>query len=367
MISFGIRLCIVSALCSPFAHAERMVRMWNWTDYIEPQVLEEFTQETGIRVDYQTFTSNEQLEEALKKGNSGFDVVVPSSSFLSLGRAHKLFQPINYALVPNAKSLSKKILAATYHSDPGHEFGIPYLWGTNIFAVRKSEVLKRLPAGTDINRWALILDPASLKALSDCGVAFLDSPSEVIPEIFRHLKMKPSSTSPADYYQVEKHLKLLEPHIRYFGSDDMIEDLANGHICVAMSYSGDLAQAATQAKENGINDIELILPDTGAELWVDFFAVPVGAPNSDNAFTLINFLLKKEVIARISSTVQYANAVPESWPMVAPEIRQNAVIFPAETMQEKLYLLPIKTPALAGIEQRVWQKVTAKKVKEKSP
>ena len=354
-LAFIAVMWLMIAPFAAFAREPATVRVYNWTDYIDPGVLADFTKATGIRVEYETFETSEELEQRLAKKQSGFDVVVPSANFLAYTRRHKLFQTLNKAQIPNLAGLDRVLLRKLEQSDPSNEYGVPYLWGTTIFAYRSEAIAKRLGANAPTDSWQLLLNPSNVAKLSDCGVAFLDSGLEVMPELLRHIGSIPNSLNPVDYVRVEKHLKQLVPHVRYLGGDEIIDDLANGKLCAAYSYSGDLAQARAQASATGITDLTLVLPREGAELWVDLLAIPVDAPHPQSAHAFINYLLQPAVMARISNAVSYPNGVPAALPLIEESIRQDTVLFPSAEAQAKLYTLPVLTDAVVGIAERVWR------------
>ena len=352
--------------CLPtLAEEPAVVRVHNWTDYIDDSVLTDFSQTTGIAVEYSTFESAEELEAKLAGRNSGFDVVVPSANFLAYARRHKLFRPLDKKAMPNLAGLDPELMRKLERSDPGNEFGVPYLWGTTIFAYRAEAVAKRLGSSAPTASWRLLMEPATAAKLADCGVAWLDSGTEVVPELLRYTGSIANSLNPSDYLKAEKHMKQLVPHIRYFGGENIVDDLAAGKLCVAYSYSGDLAQAREQALANGITDLKLVLPTEGAEMWVDLMAIPTDAPHPNNAHVFINFLLQPAVMARISNTVSYPNAVPASLPLIDEAVKQDPVLFPSKTVQASLYTMPVLTDAVAGISERIWASIRKGKAAEK--
>ncbi len=354
----SLTLFLLCACLDVSAKEAVVVRFANWTDYIAPEVLTAFTRDTGIRVEYSTFTSAEELEGKLAGKNSGMDLVVPSGNFLAYARRHKLLQPLNRTLLPNAAGLDPQLMRKLERSDLGNEYGVPYLWGTTVFAYRANAVHQRLGVDAPVDSWKLLLTPATLGKLADCGVAFLDSGLEVLPELLRQVGGIANSLNPADYFKAEKLLKQLRPHIRYFGADNIIDDLGSGKLCAAYGYSGDLAQAREQALANGITDLTLVTPKEGAQLWVDLLAIPVDAANPHAAHTLINYLLQPAVMAQISNAVHYPNAVPASWPAIAPELREDKVLFPPPEVQATLYTMPVLTDAVQGIAERIWTSST---------
>ena len=356
---FALLFCLSAA-----AKEEAVVKVHNWTDYIDETVLADFTKATGIQVEYSTFESAEELEGKLAERNSGYDVVVPSANFLAYARRHRLFRPLDKAQIPHLAGLDPQLLRKLERSDPSNEYGVPYLWGTTIIAYRAEAISKRLGATAPTDSWRLLLDPATAAKLADCGVAWLDSGIEVIPELLRYNGSIANSLNPTDYLKAEKHLKQLLPHIRYFGGENIIDDLASGKLCAAYSYSGDLAQARDQAAANGIGDLTLVLPKEGAEMWVDLMAIPVDAPHPSNAHAFINYLLQPAVMARISNAVSYPNAVPASLPLIDEAVKQDPVLFPSKEAQANLYTLPVLTDAVAGISERIWASVRKGKAAE---
>lgn len=349
-------LVFVGAL--PLCAKEAMsLRFYNWTDYIDESVLVDFTKQTGIRVEYSTFESNEELEEKLKSQRSGFDLVVTSGQFLARQKGKNLFHPLDKSLITNARHLSPALMEKLQASDPGNSYGLPYMWGTNVFAYNKAKIAQHLGPTAPLRSWKLMMEPEWLAKLSACGVAFLDSPSEVFPEVLRHGRALANSTDPSAYVAAERHLTKMAAQITYFGGDEIIDDLASGKICAAVSYSGDLAQARTMAQENNVGQIELVLPEEGAELWFDLMAIPANAPHAKQAHQLVNFLLQPAIMARLSNHIEYANAVPDSWPLIEPAIRNDPVLFPNENGQKRLYTLPILTDAIYGLQERIWNKL----------
>ena len=349
---FALLICLPSLAKEP-----AVVRVHNWTDYIDESVLAEFSNATGIQVEYSTFESAEALEAKLAGRNSGYDVVVPSANFLAYARRHKLFRSLNKAQIPNLAGLDPQLLRKLERSDPSNAFGVPYLWGTTVFAYRAEAISKRLGSAAPVDSWRLLMEPAMAAKLADCGIGWLDSGTEVIPELLRFTGSFANSLNPTDYLKAEKHLKQLLPHIRYFGGENLVDDLSSGKLCAAYSYSGDLAQAREQALANGITDLTLVLPKEGAEMWVDLMAIPVDAPHPDNAHAFINYLLQPAVIARISNTVSYPNAVPASLPLIDDAVKQDPVLFPSKDAQANLYTMPVLTDAVAGISERIWVNV----------
>lgn len=347
-------LTFVLFSASSVAREAQVIRFYNWTDYIEPAVLDEFTKETGIRVEYTTFETSEELEDKILSKKSGYDLVVTSATFLARQRTKGLFQGINKAALQNYKSLDANLMQKLHSSDPDNLFGVPYMWGTTMFAYNKKRLVELMGKEAPYNSWKLILDPEWAKKAAPCGIAMLDSPSEMLPEFLRASGSIPNSQNPMDYLAADRLLQKLKPSVRYFGGDEIIDDLASGKICLAISYSGDLAQARSQGQENG-EEIVLVNPNEGAQMWTDLMAIPVDSRDVASVHKLIDFLLRPKNMARISNKVEYANPVPSSWAMVDESIRTDQALFPNADAQKKLYTQYLLTDAVEKIQERIWK------------
>ncbi len=256
------------------AVAEPTVRIYNWSDYVGETTLEDFQKATGITPVYDVFDSNETLEGKLLAGHTGYDVVVPSSNFLAKQIKAGAFQKLDKSQLPNWQNLDPALLKQLEKSDPGNQYGVPYLWGTNGIGYNVDKVKAAL--GTDkLDSWAILFEPENLKKLSKCGVSFMDSPDEVYPAVLQYLGLDPNSTNPDDYKKAEAQLLKVRPYITYFHSSKYISDLANGNICVAFGYSGDVFQARSRAEEakKGVN-IGYAIPKEGANLWLTSWPSP---------------------------------------------------------------------------------------------
>ncbi|OLY74291.1 ABC transporter substrate-binding protein [Pseudomonas sp. ATCC PTA-122608] len=351
----------LAALFSSAGHAAQTVSVYNWTDYIGETTLADFQAKTGIKVIYDVFDSNETLEGKLLAGRTGYDVVVPSNHFLARQVKAGAFLKLDRSQLPNFKNLDPKLLKLLEKNDPGNEHSVPYLWGTNGIGYNVDKVKQVL--GIDhIDSWAVLFEPENIKKLHECGVAFLDSADELFPAILNYMGKDPRSENPEDYKQAEAKLLTLRPYITYFHSSKYISDLANGDICVAFGYSGDVFQAANRAKEakNGVN-IAYSIPKEGSNLWFDLLAIPADAANPKAAHAFINYLLDPEVIAKVSASVGYANPNPAAKAFMAPELVNNPEIYPSQEVLEKLYISTTPTPAVMRLMTRSWSKVKTNK------
>ena len=343
------------------AVAEPTVRVYNWSDYVGETTLEDFQKATGITPVYDVFDSNETLEGKLLAGHTGYDVVVPSSNFLAKQIKAGAFQKLDKSQLPNWQNLDPALLKQLEKSDPGNQYGVPYLWGTNGIGYNVDKVKAAL--GTDkLDSWAILFEPENLKKLSKCGVSFMDSPDEVYPAVLQYLGLDPNSTNPDDYKKAEAQLLKVRPYITYFHSSKYISDLANGNICVAFGYSGDVFQARSRAEEakKGVN-IGYAIPKEGANLWFDLLAIPKDAKNVKEAHAFINYLLQPEVIAKVSDYVGYANPNPKASELMNAELRQDETVYPPQAVMDKLYVMKELPPQLLRLETRSWTRVKSGK------
>ncbi len=255
---------------------------------------------------YDIFDTNEALEAKLLTGNSGYDVVVPSNVFLAKQIEAGVFQPLDRSRLPNWNHLDPKLMKLIEANDPGNKFAVPYMYGTILIGFNPDKVKAALGDNAPVDSWDLIFKEENISKLKQCGVALLDSPSEILPLALQHLGLDPNSSNPKDYEKAEALLMKVRPYITYFHSSKYMADIANGDICVAVGYSGSFSQAANRAKEakNGVI-VDMRLPKEGAPIWFDMLALPKGAKNPQDAYTFINYLLQPQVIAPISDFVGY--------------------------------------------------------------
>jgi len=359
--SLALALALALALfCLPAAAQERVVNVFNWTDYIDPRVLERFTAETGIRVRYDVFDSLETLEARLSAGRSGYDVIAPTNepTFSRLIAAGAL-QPLDYAKLPNAAGLDRTLMQRLRSSDPENRHGVIYLWGT-IGLGLNVERIRALSRTVPLDSWELLFRPENARAIARCGITIMDSQTDVIPSVLRYLGLSPDSTSQDDLRRVEQTLMAIRPHVRSFASGGALEQLANGETCLALTYSGDVIQAQARAAEakRGVA-VTYVAPKEGAQLWFDVLAIPRDAPNVDNAHAFINFVLKPENIAAITNATRYPNAVPASKPMIEPDILADRNVYPAEEDFARFFTVSAVPQAADRARSRVWARFKA--------
>lgn len=350
-------IALAAATLSGAALAQQTVHIYNWSDYIGEQTLANFEAKTGIKPVYDVFDSNETLEGKLLAGRTGYDVVVPSNHFLGKQIKAGAFQKLDRAKLPNWNNLDPALLKQLETNDPGNQYAVPYLWGTNGIGYNVEKV-KEVLGVDEIDSWSVLFEPENIKKLSQCGVAFLDSADEMIPAMLNYLGLNPNSTNPDDYAKAEAKLLEVRPYVTYFHSSKYIGDLANGNICVAAGFSGDILQAADRAEEAGKGiDIAYAIPKEGANLWFDMLAIPADSANTDEALAFINYLLDPQVIAEVSDYVGYANPNTKAGELMDQDVRNDPSVYPPQAVLDKLYIpaeLPVKVQRLMT---RAWTKV----------
>ena len=326
------------------AGAQGTVNVYNWSDYIADDTIPNFEKETGIRVNYDVFDNNSIVEAKLLAGRSGYDVVVPTANFLQRQIAAGVFQKLDKSKIPNLANLDPTIMKAVAANDPGNEYGAVYMWGTTGLGYNPDQIKARMPdAPTDSFR--MLFDPEVVKNFQDCGVALIDESVDIYAAALNFLGLDPNSESSEDLQKAQTLLESIRPYIRYFNSSQYINDLANGNICLAFGYSGDILQARDRASEANNNvTVAYSIPKEGTILWFDMLSVPADAPNPDNAFAFINYMLEPSVAAANSNVVFYANAVPASLPMVNAEVKDDPGIYPPPEVMEKLFALKAHSP-----------------------
>jgi len=349
LLSAGIFVSSVNA------SEEQVVKMYNWSDYVAEDTLENFRKETGIRVIYDVFDSNEVLEAKLLSGRSGYDIVVPSNSFLTKQIKAGVYSKLNRDQLPNHSNLDADLMSKLQTADPGNEHSVPYLWGTNGIGYNVAQVKAALGEDAPTDSLELIFNPKYAEKLGKCGLAVLDSPDEMIPQALLYLGLNPNSHKASDYKAAGKLLATIRPHITYFHSSRYISDLANGDICVAYGFSGDVFQAKARAEEAGNGHIiEYKIPKEGANLWFDMLAIPKDAPNKENAHKFVNYLLRPDVIAGITNYVAYANGNTASMKLIDKEVRENPAIYPSDEVINNLYVQQVRPLKAQRSMTRIW-------------
>lgn len=351
----------LAALFSSAGHAAQTVSVYNWTDYIGETTLADFQAKTGIKVIYDVFDSNETLEAKLLAGKSGYDIVVPSNNFLAKQIKAGVYQELDKSKLSNYDNLNKSLLKAVSISDPDNKHAFPYMWGSIGIGYNPEKVKAAL--GIDkIDSWDTILKPENLAKLKGCGVSFLDSPTEMLPVALHYLGLPTDTQKKEDLKQAEALFLKLRPSIGYFHSSKYISDLANGNICVAVGYSGDVQQAKSRAAEAGGKvKVAYDIPKEGAGSFYDMVAIPKDAENVDAAYKFMNYLLKPEVMAGITNSVRFPNGNEKATALVDKDITSDPGIYPPADVQAKLYAIADLPAATQREMTRSWTKIKSGK------
>ncbi len=339
---------------------DKVVNIYNWTDYIDPSVLADFTQQTGIKTRYDVFDSLETLEAKLLAGHSGYDIVLPSNepSFSRLIRAGALTE-IDRSKVPNWKYLDPAMMQRVESSDPGNRHGAIYLWGSIGLGINPDKI-KALAPDAPLDSWALLLDPAWAKKLAPCGIIMMDSAIDVVPSVMRFLGRSPDAGDPADMQAAGDALMAIRPYIRTFASGGALEALANGEACLVLDYSGDVGQAAARAREAGKGvTVQYVTPKEGAEIGFDMLAIPSDAPHKDAALAFINFVLQPAMMARNTDVTHYPNAIPATRALVRPDLLADPTVFPPDAIAARFFTIGPSTAAADRARTRMWSRFKA--------
>ncbi len=341
------------------AAEEKVLNVYNWTDYIDPAVIEKFTQQTGITVRYDVYDSLETLEGKLLAGRSGYDVVVPTAepTFSRLIKAGAL-QPLDKAKIPNLANEDPALTRRVATSDPGNQYGAIYLWGTLGLGIVPKQI-KALAPDAPLDSWDLLFKPEWAQKLAPCGIVLMDSAIDTIPSVLKYLGRDPDSADPKDLEAVEKTLMAIRPYIRTFASGGALEMLASNQACLAMDYSGDVVQAAARAAEAKKDPVDYALPTQFTQYTFDMLAVPKDAPHPANAMAFINFLLQPENMAAITNKVGYPNAVPASLADIKPAVKADTNVFPTAAMLANGFTAKAPSAAAERARTRMWARFKA--------
>ncbi len=345
------------AACSP--SDQPVVHVYNWSDYIADSVIERFEEQTGIRVVYDVYDANEILEAKLLAGRSGYDVIFPTAHpFAERHIQAGLYLPLDFAQLPNREHLDPILMRTLASVDPGNRHTVPYMWGTTGIGYNVEKVTSILGEDAEFDTWSLLFDPDIAGQLAGCGIAVLDDEGEAIAAALLYLGLDPNTTDPADIQAAADAFMQIRPYVRYFHASRYINDLANGDICVAHGYSGDVIQARDRAEEVGRGvEIEYVIPREGAVLWFDLMAIPADAPHPENAHAFIDFLMVPENIAEITNEVAYANANLAATPWVDPEIRDDPGVYPTGELRERLVTLNPLPDDIQRARVRTWTQI----------
>lgn len=332
------------------------VRVYNWSDYIAEDTIEKFEAATGIRVVYDMYDSNEVLEAKVLAGNSGYDIVVPTTNYMARQIAAGAYQKVDKSMIPNYGNLDMDLMDSLRAYDANLEYGVPWQWGTTGLGYNVDKVAEILGDDAPTNSWDLLFDPQYASQLAECGISVLDSSGEILPIALFYLGLDPNSISSADYQKAEELMLSIRPYITYFHSSRYITDLANGDICLALGWSGDvfIAQARADEADAGVA-VEYVIPNEGTALWSDMMVIPADAPNVANAHAFINFVLDAQIGADITNYVWYGSPNLAAREFIDPEILENPGIFPSE--EAELWSFETLPPSVDRIRTRAWTRI----------
>jgi putrescine transport system substrate-binding protein len=357
-IRLAVAIAAVVALFPPAMAQQRTVNFYNWSNYVAPGVLEDFTRETGIKVVYDTFDANETLETRLLAGKSGYDVVVPTAYFLQRQIAANIFQKLDKSKLPNLANAWPVVTKQLAVYDPGNQYAANYMWGTTGIGYNVKMAQKILGADARIDSWGIVFKPENLAKFRDCGIHMLDSADDIFPAALSYLGLDPNSTKQADLEKAADLVAKIRPYVRKFHSSEYLSALATGEICLVVGWSGDIMQARGRAAE-AKNNIEIgyAIPKEGAQMFFDNLAIPADAKNLAEAYELINYLYRPEVAAKNTDFLAYANGNLASQKLVEPKILNDRNIYPDDATLAKLFVITARDPATQRVINRLWTKV----------
>ena len=334
----------------------KVLNLYIWSDYLAPTTLSDFEKQSGIKVNASYFDTNETLETRLLAGHSGFDIVVPTASYFERQIKAGVYLTLDKSKLPNLKNMDPQLMAKVAQHDPDNAHGIIYAWGTNGIGYNEKMVKELLP-DAPLDSWRLVFDPAVASKLAKCGISVLDSPAEMMRAVLNYLGRDPNSQKPEDLTAVDETLSKIRPFIRNINSSEYIEALANGDLCLAVGYNGDVLQARDRAREanKGI-EVKYMVPKEGSIVWFDMLAIPKDAPDVDSAYAYMNYIMTPQVSADISSFKRYATANTPAQELVAPAVRNDPGIYPPPELLQKLAVQLADSPEQTRAITRMWQK-----------
>ena len=362
--AFALAISGILSLISPGANAseEKVLHVYNWSDYIAPYTIQNFEQETGIRVTYELYDSDEVLDEKVMKGHTGYNLVVPAQDFMARQIKAGVYRKLSRDNIPNWKNLDPAQMKLLEAVDPGNEYAIPYEIGSTGIGYNTVWFEKLFGKGAKPDSWDYFFKPENMKKLSQCGVAVLNSPTDILAIAIHYLGGSTGDMSISEYRKAEKLLLGVRPYIKYFDSSDYIDDLASGDICMAVGWSGDILQAEERANESGSEmRVDYIIPKEGAMLFYDMMTIPADAKHPKNAQKFMNYILRPEIMASISSYVRYFNAVPASKPLASREVRNNPNIFLPDELLAKMFLMTPLPPEFSEKVGKIWEEIKSAK------
>lgn len=345
-------------LMASMSEGAGQVKVYNWSDYIAPGTMSGFKAATGIGSTYDTYESNETLNDRLMARKSGFDVVMPSNHFMADQIKAGALKELDKSQLPNWRNLNPVLLKALEANDPGNRHGFPYLWGSTGIGYNLKQVKAVLGDNPPLDSWDLIFKPENMQKLAQCGVAIVDNAQEMLPITLNYLGLPHQSENPDDYQKAEAALLQIRPYVRYLHTSKYIADLASGSICVAVGFSGDMLQARDQAQAADKGTIiNYVVPIEGSPMWFDMVAMPVDAPNEKAGYAFMNYLMRPEVMAGISNHVRYANGNEKADALIDPALRTDTAVYPDADIMSRLFPLQAMPDDIDSLRTNVWNKV----------
>jgi len=361
MIRSKLLLTTVAAFAAMAVTAgaqDRVVNIYNWSDYIDESILEDFTAETGIKIVYDVFDSNEVLETKLLAGSTGYDIVVPTGTFLANQIKAGVFQKLDKSKLPNLKNMDPAISQRLEKYDPGNEYAINYMWGTTGIGINVDMVKERLGDDAELNTWDIVFDKERVSKLEDCGIFMLDAPTEMVPAALNYMGMDPDLKDQESVDKAKELLLSVRPYVRKYHSSEYINALANGDICLAIGWSGDILQARDRAAEADAGvTVEYIIPKEGALMWFDNMAIPSDASHVEEAHAFLDYIMRPEVMAKASNYVYYANGNAASKEFLEDDVIGDPAIYPDEDTVSRLYTVSPDDARQKRILNRAWTEV----------
>lgn len=365
LLSLGIAATLLAACGGkddaaqgPGAAEAKVLNVYNYSDYIAEETIPGFQEQTGIRVTYDVYDSDEILETKLLAGSSGYDVVVPTLNFFGRQIEAGVFLKLDKDQIPNLANLDPKVMERIAGQDPGNAYGVPYMTGTTGIGYNVDKVTEIFGDTAVADSWDLVFKPENISRLKDCGVTLLDTPADMLPIALHYLGEDPHSGDPAALQKAADLLKSIRPYVQNFHSSQYVSSLANGSTCLAVGWSGDIIQARDRAEEadNGVT-VAYSIPKEGAPQWFDMLAIPADASHPQNAYAFINYLLDPQVAAGNTNYIQYANPVSAATPLVDEAIRNDPTIYPPEDVAERMFTYAVNSPETDKLYTRLWTEI----------
>ncbi|CAB3889195.1 MULTISPECIES: polyamine ABC transporter substrate-binding protein [Achromobacter] len=349
---------LVAAATSAAMAQNKVVNVYNWAEYTAPDTIPGFEKETGIKVRYDVYDSNDALQAKLLAGKSGYDVVVPSTHYASRQIEAGLFQKLDKSKIPNWKHLDPEVMALVATVDPGNEHAIPWGYGTNGLGYNVTKVKQIMGDDVDLASWDMIFKPENAAKLKECGISMLDEAAQVFPAVLKYLGKDPNSTNSADYQAAMEVLKKIRPYIRQFSSSGYIDELAVGDLCMVYGFSGDVMIARKRAQDaKKPYEVNYFIPKGGAPAWFDLMVIPKDAPHPEEAHAFINYIETPKVHAAITNTMFYPNANKEARQFVNKDVAENPMIYPPAEVSKTLYVIKALPLNISRLQNKLWSEL----------